>query len=449
MIRRLLFHNFKIIFALDYWVKQHFTKPGLLVLGGLITVSVFGIDTHQSLAYQLFTLFSGLLLLAVFSGWLFRGQFKVQRRLPKFATVDEPLTYQITVLNQGGRRQQSLMLRDHVKQNSPHFHTFLHAKEPNDDRRNRFDRYVGYPRWVWLIALSRGADIQPQSLPTLPPKGEAEVNLRLKPLRRGYIYFSHLTFACPDPFGLFYALLRLPHPDKLLILPKHYPLKHLPLPGSRKYQRGGIHLAMSVGDAQEFMALRDYRPGDPLKNIHWKSFARRGKPVVKEFQDEFFIRYALVLDTFTTQPHGQLFEAAVSVAASFALAPRHQDSLLDLMFAGTQAYQLTSGRGLGGTEKLLEVLACVEASQAAQFDNLTALIQQHLAALSGIICVFLAWDEQRQQLVQMLRQHGIPLLAVVVTNRRSVVDTQHFPFVYEVYIDDIATDLEKLALSIS
>ena len=38
--------------------------------------------------------------------------------------------------------------------------------------------------------------------------------------------------------------------------------------------------------------------GDPLRKIHWRSWARRGKPVVKEYQEEYFSRIALVLDTF-------------------------------------------------------------------------------------------------------------------------------------------------------
>ena len=44
--------------------------------------------------------------------------------------------------------------------------------------------------------------------------------------------------------------------------------------------------------------MRDYRPGDPLRRIHWKSWAKTGRPVVKEYQDEFFVRHGLILDTF-------------------------------------------------------------------------------------------------------------------------------------------------------
>src|SRR3970282_2553914 len=103
---------------------------------------------------------------------------------------------------------------------------------------------------------------------------------------------------------------------RVVALPRRYRLPRLVLPGRRKHQPGGVALATSVGASEEFLALREYRPGDPLQHIHWKSFARTGRPIVKEFQDEFFERHALVLDTFSHAGGEAAFEEAVSIAAS-------------------------------------------------------------------------------------------------------------------------------------
>ena len=130
--------------------------------------------------------------------------------------------------------------------------------------------------------------------------------------------FVGVTLARPDPLGLFRALVNQPAPQSALILPKRYPLPPIALPGAMKYQQGGVALASNVGRSEEFVALREYRRGDPWRHIHWRSWAKTGKPIVKEFEDEFFVRHALVLDTFTDQPHEDQFEEAVSVAASFA-----------------------------------------------------------------------------------------------------------------------------------
>jgi uncharacterized protein (DUF58 family) len=132
--------------------------------------------------------------------------------------------------------------------------------------------------------------------------------VRGRAYRRGTLRLTGATVARADPLGLVRGLARIELPDKLIVLPRRYSLPRLTLPGSRRYQHGGVTLASSVGESEEFMSLRDYRPGDPLQRIHWKSYARSGKPVVKEYQDEFFERHALVLDTFTKRDGAVLWK---------------------------------------------------------------------------------------------------------------------------------------------
>ena len=51
-----------------------------------------------------------------------------------------------------------------------------------------------------------------------------------------------------------------------------------PRSGARAYR-------LAAGDAIEFVGIREYRQGDPIRSIHWRSWARRGEPIVKEYQD--------------------------------------------------------------------------------------------------------------------------------------------------------------------
>ena len=417
MLRKFLFHNFCFVFAVDYWIKRRFTKGGMLLLSGLVMAMIFGIDTRRTFAYQLVAILLTLLIFAGVSSLFFRANFTVKRRLPRFATVGEDTHYQVSIQNNTASLQKSLVLSENLSSPLPTFEKFLHTREPGHQRRNWFDNYVGYPRWVWLRRNSRGGNVPPTTLSTLAPHSVLETDLTFTPLRRGYVHLSGLTLSRPDPFGLFYALCTFTVPDKLLVLPKPYPLEKINLPGTQKYQRGGVHLAMSVGDAQEFVALRDYRPGDPLKHIHWRSFAKLGKPVVKEYQDEFFVRHALILDTFTDHSHHDSFETAVSVATTFVRTQSHQDSLLDLMFVGKQAYSFTSGRGVTPTEGLMEILACVDICEDHPFEHLAGLVMQHISALSGAVCILLHWDEPRKTFVQTLKNQGIPLAIFVVTSQ--------------------------------
>jgi uncharacterized protein (DUF58 family) len=137
---------------------------------------------------------------------------------------------------------------------------------------------------------------------------------------------------------------------------------------------------------------------------------------VKEYQDEFFVRHALILDTFAAGGQEEVFEEAVSVAASFACTVMTQESLLDLLFVGAQAFCLTTGRGVGQVEQALELLAGVQPCQKQSFETLRNLVLQHAALVSGCVGVFLSWDEPRRELVRQLRGQGLPVLALVLAH---------------------------------
>lgn len=173
-------------------------------------------------------------------------------------------------------------------------------------------------------------------------------------------------------------------------------------------------LASGVGDSEEFLSMRDYRPGDPLRRIHWKSWAKAGVPIVKEFQDEFFVRHALILDTFQETGPGDLFEEAVSIAASFVCTVPTRESLLDLMFVGTKSYCFTSGRGIGGEDRMLEILGSVRTCTDQPFSQLPPLVFQRAGFLSGCICIFLSWNQERMDFIDRLKSMGIPLMVLVV-----------------------------------
>jgi uncharacterized protein (DUF58 family) len=276
-------------------------------------------------------------------------------------------------------------------------------------------RLFGFYRWTWLLSRRSLAKVREEIAPPIPPGATRETLLELTPLRRGVLEFTGMTLARSDPFGLFRSMQESKERDKLLILPKRYPVPPLSLAGAMKYQPGGVTLASAVGESEEFISLRDYRPGDPLRRMHWKSWAKTGKPIVKEFQDEFFVRHALVLDTFTTEGETDLFEEAVSVAASFACSIQTTDSLLDLLFVGGEAYCFTTGRGLSQTGKLLEILAAVRTCPNRPFSVLERLVLDHIQQVSGCLCVFLAWDEPRQELVRQIQARGVSPQVLVLS----------------------------------
>ena len=427
MIRRLLYKNLKFVYRISQWNKHRLTPAGLLIAGGMIAAGIFGVDVRQSLAFYVFSITASLLLVSTLGILSFRGQFKITRLLPQFGTVNQPMRYQIQIENLGKIKQSDLLIIDELETSLPEYDEFKGSQDPQDKHRNRFDRVIGYPRLMALIRNKRGGTVQPMPVGGIGAAAQVELAMELVPLRRGYIHFSSARLCCTDPLGLVRAMKKYKQRNKLLILPKTYRTPKIELKGLRKYQRGGMNQASAVGDSQEFMSLRDYQPGDPMRAIHWRSYAKTGHPVVKEFHDEFFVRQGLVLDTFQENMPTKVFEEAISVAASFCLTLPGQDALLDLMFIGDKAYRYTSGRGLGQSESLLETLACVKACAGDSFDKLRNLIPEFSTETSGMICVLLNWDSKRKNLVESIILSGIPVVVFVIVDDTNKADLEPGP----------------------
>jgi uncharacterized protein (DUF58 family) len=192
----------------------------------------------------------------------------------------------------------------------------------------------------------------------------------------------------------------------------------LQLSGKRQHNPGGVNNAGSVGDAQEFTSLREYLPGDSIRKIHWNSWAKTGHPVVRQYQEEYFSRYGLILDTFCDNGKSQIFEEAVSLAASYVYSLNNQDSFIDLMFVSNKAYHLSSGRGVtpGFTksENLLEELALISTTDSESFECLSAIVRENISTLSSALLIFIDWDSHRQNLLQLLQTYNIPYQAFLI-----------------------------------
>jgi uncharacterized protein (DUF58 family) len=376
----------------------------------LAAAATLGIDTENTVAYQAFTPLLFLLLLAACFAFAFRARFSVKRLLPRFGTAGSPLSYQIVLRNLGRKSESDLTLLEDLADPRPSFAEWRAVQVAQEKKLRPFRLDQSRQSNPFQRATTREAGI-----PTAGPQEDVEVRMELTPLRRGMIRLDGVTLARPDPFGLFRAFRSLPSPQTMLVLPRRYLLPPIALPGTMKYQEGGVALASNIGQSDEFVALRDYRRGDPLRHIHWRSWAKVGKPIVKEYEDEFFVRHALVLDTFTDDPRDEAFEEAVSVAASFACTLSIQESLLDLLFVGTEAYCFTAGRGLAHSDHMLEILAGVATCGDKPFSALEHLVLEHVSTVSGCICVLLSWDAERQEFIRKLREIGVPTLLLIIT----------------------------------
>ena len=145
-----------------------------------------------------------------------------------------------------------------------------------------------------------GAPTSPTfQLARVPARGEASLAYRVRPRHRGDYRFGDLHLRVDGPLGLVRRQRRLAGTARDV---RVYPnLRDL-----RKYdllvRRGllldaGARAVRAPGASTEFERLRDYLPDDEFRRINWKATARRGKPIVNEFEAERSQNLVIMLDT--------------------------------------------------------------------------------------------------------------------------------------------------------
>ncbi|MFB4264813.1 DUF58 domain-containing protein [Nonomuraea sp. GTA35] len=149
-------------------------------------------------------------------------------------------------------------------------------------------------------------------LPRLPKGAVRTVSYPLPTDTRGEIPVGPLVLVRADPFGLTRRLREYGRPVTLLVRPRTVAL---PVPPSGKAH----HLEGPASDnapagTVTFHTLREYVLGDDLRHVHWRSSARTGTLMVRQFIDASLPTTTVLLDT------RGLTEPAVDAAASAAVA---------------------------------------------------------------------------------------------------------------------------------
>lgn len=391
--------------------------------GRLLQTSTFicgavGLDTDLSFVYQLFALLFCTLVFARLSIRVRSPKISVKRQLPKYATAGVPFEYLITVTNNGNRVERDLKVLDNPKIIPPDLAQFERMKEPGEETRNAYDRWLGFHRFIWLQKLNTGISLKNADVPDVDLLAHAQAVVEATPLRRGPVHFESTTILHPDPFGLNYGATEFDNQDHLTVLPKHYPIsQRFELKGGRHFQSGGVNSTWSMGESDEFVSLRDYRDGDPIRKIHWASSAKHDTPVVKEFQDEFFVRQALVVDTFGTNP--AMFEDVISVATSLLVDMEKLDGLMDLYFMSTRPEIITAGQGYAQTANQLEALAYLELTDEGS-SGFVSLLSEQARTMSGCLMVLSGFSEQQATLLATVENRGIQTSVFIITDKNDI-----------------------------
>lgn len=278
-----------------------------------------------------------------------------------------------------------------------------------------------YDLMLWMIDLPKqwtflSADM---AIPRLGPKERAKLPLVLQAHRRGIYQLPELRPHTTFPFNLMRSgALRVPL-TPVLVVPQFHRIRELIVPVGLRYQPGGIALSSHVGESPEYIGNREYIPGEPARRLDFRSWARLAKPVVREYQEEYYCRIALILDTHIPlkrqPPDGfRQLEAAVSLAASVADGLSSSEHVIDIFAAGPELYVFRAGRNVAHFENVLEILAGVEWSPRNPFESIGPAIADELTSITTTVLILLDWDDSREKLAQEAIEAGCELKIILV-----------------------------------
>jgi Protein of unknown function DUF58 len=207
---------------------------------------------------------------------------------------------------------------------------------------------------------------------------------------RGRYEVGPLVVRLTDPFGLCELTRSFPSVDRLTVIPQVVPLTTVRLAG--EYAGTGESRSRSVAvHGEDDAATREYRHGDDLRKVHWRSTARTGELMVRREEQPWESRATVVLDTRSHAHRGEgptaSFEWAVSAAASIAVHLRQAGYKLRFVSVGADRSGTVSGPlGLTGIDTdanemtgdgaLLDHLADVRLSQRGDIAQLVELVRR-------------------------------------------------------------------------
>jgi uncharacterized protein (DUF58 family) len=157
---------------------------------------------------------------------------------------------------------------------------------------------------------------------TLPPLGSGKVHEELFVVpteRRGVIAVGPASTVQGDPLGLVRRTERWTDITELYVHPRTISLESLGS-GLLRDLEGETTQEMSMSDLA-FHALREYQPGDDRRYIHWRSSAKAGRLLVRQFLDTRRSHLTMIVDADPDKYDGgeDDAETAISVAASLAV----------------------------------------------------------------------------------------------------------------------------------
>ncbi|HEY8369582.1 MAG TPA: DUF58 domain-containing protein [Thermodesulfobacteriota bacterium] len=309
-----------------------FTRDGVKFVVVALAIGVAAINTGNNLLYLVLAMMLSFIILSgILSEVTMRG-ITVSRDVPTTAVAGQPVAVRVGVTN--GKRW------------APSFSLAVHDLLARGGRRGAGAPAPEGPPRTYFLRVAPGETVWRHYTYTFA--------------RRGRTRFAGFRLATRYPFGLFLKSGLVEGPGEVIVLP---PVDPVAAPPSGESQTAGDRPVARRGHGSTPSGLREYRPGDEPRTIHWRRSAALGDLVVREFDRDDRDRVLVALATVF--PEGarsrprfeERFEAAVRRAASLAAHYLERGYEVELRTGGGV---VPLGTGARQRQAILTTLALVE-----------------------------------------------------------------------------------------
>ncbi len=206
---------------------------------------------------------------------------------------------------------------------------------------NRTSRTILPSEVVLPVGHGRGVF----QVPRLQPGAEHEEVFAIPTTARGVLEVGPVSVRRGDPIGLFERTHDRRQAVDLFVHPRTTALDGLSLGHLRDLE--GLPAQHLARDDVSFHALREYQPGDDLRHVHWKSTARTGTVMVRQYEETRRSHFVVGLSTHPDEYRSaEEFELAISVAGSVGLRALRDSRILDARTQGGPLRSLSPRRFL-------------------------------------------------------------------------------------------------------
>jgi|SRR5450432_211813 uncharacterized protein (DUF58 family) len=233
--------------------------------------------------------------------------------------------------------------------------------------------------------------------------------------QRGRFQLGPVTATSGDPFGLFRRRIFMSSSSEMLVLPCVLPITNFALftgglPGRGRSSRRALQATTNA------TTIREYVAGDALSRIHWRSSAHNNKLMVKEFDLDPAVDAWIFLDLHEDVQAGEgedsTDEYGVTIAATVATYLLRQDLSVGMIVNGEHREFLSLDRGDRQVERVLELLAVVNAGSGVPLKEALALDAFHFGRNTVAIVITPSNSRDWHDGLRHLQRRGVQVAVV-------------------------------------